>query len=316
MGTFFDADLRVRPDEVSRARAWLEWARAEIARLEAIYSRHDPASVLSRLNLNLDELRNPDEPIRLDADLESILIAAIEVGSQSAGAFDVTIGPVVDVWRVAAGDGRWPSSDRLREARRRVGSEKLLLRWDGQLVTTASGLRIDLDGLSKGAVLDRLRQRFELEMPSAAALLSFGESSVVAIGAPEPSDSSDREGWSLVVRSRDPLRHDLGMIRLRDRALSVSSSLGSVVEIGDRRISHVVDPRTGTPVEGTVESIVIADRAERADAWSTALLVLGANAEAMGLAENAGLDALVFDSSGRSVRTSGFDEVTQGGLRE
>jgi thiamine biosynthesis lipoprotein len=317
MGTFFEADLRVRRAEVPRARAWLEWARGEIARLEAIFSRHDAESSLSRLNRELDVDSVVREGASLDAELESILESAVAVWSASGGAFDVTVGPLIDVWNEAADRGQWPGPDRLAKATGRVGSEKLLLSrhgtgprsGQGELKTTMPGVRIDLDGISKGAVLDRLRARFERELSGTAALLSFGESSVVAIGDPGGG------GWQLIARSRDPARGELATIRLRDRALSVSSSVGSVRAIGDQRVSHVVDPRTGVAIEGTVESIVIADRAESADAWSTALLVLGANPKAIRLVEQAGLAALVVDSSGRSAVTKDWEEASRGARR-
>ena len=92
-------------------------------------------------------------------------------------------------------------------------------------------------------------------------------------------------------------------------ALSVSSSLGRTSEIGDARISHVVDPRTAVTVEGTVEAVVVSPRAGLADGWSTALLVLGAQHEAMRLADRADLDAYVFEESGRIAATDGWEAL-------
>jgi thiamine biosynthesis lipoprotein len=306
MGTFFEADLRVRLEERERARAWLEWARGEIPRLEKIYSRHDPESAVSSLNRALaedDALRNGT---RVDPELEEILFSAIGVWEGTGGAFDITIGPLVDVWTDAAAQGEWPPVERLRQAKRRVGSEGLLLLGGGDLGLTMSAMRIDLDGISKGAVLDRLRDRLETDLPGAAVLLSFGESSILAIG--DPGDS----GWELVVRSRNPSGGNLGTVRLRDRALSVSSSVGSQSEIAGQRVSHIIDPRTGSVIGETVEAIVVADRAAIADGWSTALLVIGANRAALRLVEKAGIEANILDSSGRSVITDGWESAVSG----
>jgi thiamine biosynthesis lipoprotein len=306
MGTFFEADLRVRPDERERARAWLEWARREIARLETIYSRHDPASALSSLNralANGDGIRNA---VRLDPELESALFSAVEVWEETGGAFDMTIGPVVNVWAEAAAQGKLPGVESLRRATRQVGTQGLLLLGRGGLRVTISDMRIDLDGISKGVVLDRLRERLEADLPDAAVLLSFGESSILAIGDP------DGEGWKLVLRSRNPSNRNLGTLRLRDRALSVSSSIGSVVEIEGQRVSHIIDPRTGSAIEESVEVVVIADRAAIADGWSTALGVVGANRAALRMAEKAGIEANILDGSGRNVITKGWDISVSG----
>ena len=102
---------------------------------------------------------------------------------------------------------------------------------------------------------------------------------------------------------------------LRDRALSVSSSLGSVFSIEGEDVSHVIDPRTGSPVEGTVEAVVIADRGMIADGWSTALLVLGAQKEAIRLAEKFGVEAEVIEARGRTTSTRGWDLYSSSGRR-
>lgn len=307
MGTLFEVDLRVRPNEVSRARAWLAWSRSEIERLEKVYSRHDPDSQLSALNKELGRSDILLRGVRVGPELEGVLFSSIEVWEGSGGAFDMTIGPLVDLWTRAAERGSWPPVDELRNAKRRIGSGRLLLTGDGELGITALGMRIDLDGISKGAVLDRLRERLTETLPEVAALLSLGQSSVVALGNPDDVGSGRPGGWRLEIASRNPQGGRLGVVRLRDQALSVSSSVGSVSEIAGQKISHVVDPRTGTTVEGTVEAVVVADRAVIADAWSTALLVLGAEREAIRLVEKAGLAANVFESTGRIAFSEGWD---------
>ena len=305
MGTFFEADLRVEPEDAAEARAWLAWTREEIARLEKIYSRHDPESEVSAFNR---ELARPDVllgPVRVGPVLEGLLFASIEVWEGSGGAFDITVGPLIELWTQAGASGRWPSLESLRRAKRRVGSGRLLLPGDGEIGVTARGMRIDLDGISKGAVLDRLGGRLAARLPDAAALLSFGQSSILAIGDPDPTAAAG--GWRLEIRSRGAGGERLGTVRIRDRALSVSSSRGSVSEIDGQRVSHVVDPRTGAAVEGTVEAVVVADRAATADGWSTALLVLGAEPMAIRLVERAGLEAIVYGEGGRSAYSEGWD---------
>ena len=93
------------------------------------------------------------------------------------------------------------------------------------------------------------------------------------------------------------------------RVASVPMVMARLGKIDGRRVSHVVDPRTGSSVPGAVEAVVVADAAGRADAWSTALLVLGAQRSTMSLVERAGLDAYVFDAAGRIVETPGFEAL-------
>ncbi len=301
MGTFFEADLRVPVAEADRARTWLLWVRGEIARLEAVYSRHDPRSALSRLNQALAREDVLETGVRIDPELEPVLRLASRIWAGTGGAFDVTVGPLVDVWTRAVERASWPSVEELRRAKERVGGGRLSFSEDGLLHPETVGMELDLDAIAKGTVLERLRERFESEFPDSAALLNFGESSILAIGDP------DGEGWRIAIRSRSPSGQSLGVVRLRDRALSVSSSVGSVSRIGDQQVSHVIDPRTGSVVEETVEAVVIAESATVADGWSTGLLVIGANRSAIRLVEKAGLDAEILDSAGRSVETTDWE---------
>lgn len=301
MGTFFEVDLRVRKSEIPVAKTWLAWAKVELVRLEAVYSRHDDASQISALNRSLAKPAALAAGIEIGPALEAVLVESVDVWEATGGAFDVTVGPLVEVWTRAAERSAWPSVEILRKAKDRVGSERLRLSGNGRLEVTASRVRIDLDAVAKGAALDYLGDALTRVLPDAAALINLGQSSALAIGDP------DGGGWILAVKSSDASAGELATLRLRDRALSVSSSLGSVSEIAGQQVSHIIDPRTGSTVEGTVEAVVIAERATQADGWSTGLLVLGAQRSTIRLVEKAGLEAFVFDSSGRTVSSAGWE---------
>ena len=131
MGTFFEVDLRVPASERSAAREWISGLRAEIARLESLYSRHDPDSALSALNRRLAE---PGPlSIELEPELSGLIDAARRLSEETEGAFDATIGPLVELWWEAARDGREPESATLESARRRVGSSRFALSRAGRL---------------------------------------------------------------------------------------------------------------------------------------------------------------------------------------
>ena len=286
MGTFFEVDLRVETRDRAAARTWLRSARAELVRLEQIYSRYDPKSELSRLNRRLSrgEPRTaspPDSAERLSPELFAILRASEQLARASGGAFDVSVGPVIRLWKAAEQSGEAPTPAALARARERIGLREEQFRVDREIAHGSRTLEIDLDALSKGAALDLLASDFRRRFPGAAALMSFGQSSVAAVGDP------DGRGWRLAIASRDVTRGTLGLVALRDQALSVSSSLGSQRRIGGRSYSHVIDPRDGLPVDGSVEVVVVRPldppdaaapgAAQSADAWSTALVVLGAS---------------------------------------
>ena len=255
MGTFFEADLRVPARRREDAVAWLGEARAEILRLEAIYSRHDTESELSRRNAR--QTLRPDRK-RDDVDsteLSNLLALSEAMRLATNGAFDVAI----------------------------------------------DAPRVDLDAISKGAVLDRLRADFESRFEGSAALLDFGQSSLIAIGDP------DGGGWRLRLQSRDPEHGTIGLVQLRDQALSMSSSLprgaNGRFEVAERGI---VDPGSGKRVGSGHEAVVIGRSAAKADAWSTALLVLAADGRLAELEESLDVEWRVVDRGDDVARSEGW----------
>lgn len=271
MGTFFEVELRVPESEVRSATEWVSEARTEISRLENRFSRHDPTSEVSALNRQLARLGRVEHGFVLSPELSKLLRDAQRLNIETHGAFDITIGPLLALWSEAARNRTPPSESALRKARASLLGADLLTNLSGEEESRSTAIRLDLDGLSKGAVLDRLGSDFRARFAGSAALFSFGQSSVLAIGDP------DGQGWRLVLQSRDPRRGIIDRIRLRDQALSMSSSIARRDDRGatERDASYVVDPRTGRRVAGGVEAVVVSDSAMHADAWSTALLVLG-----------------------------------------
>jgi thiamine biosynthesis lipoprotein len=317
MGTFFEVDLRVPMARSAAAEQWVRFARDESMRLEKIYSRHDPQSELSSLNRGFADSAESTTRASLSPELAELITTSERLRSQTRGSFDIAVGPLVELWTSAAVSGRLPSQAALDTRLEEVAAGHRSL--EGQDFPTSTRPRggLDLDAISKGAVLDRLAANFSQHFPDGAALLSLGQSSIRAIGDPEanPPESGDPDcgkegrGWRLVIRSRDPERGRLGEVRLCDRALSMSSSLGSVLEIEGQRWSHVIDPRSGRPVEGSFEAIVIAESAARADAWSTALLVWGGIPDREQGSTSADLEIWLMDAAGRRFQTEGWPGV-------
>ena len=204
------------------------------------------------------------------------------------------------LWTEAGRSGRLPTEAKLAAARAAVGAERLRLLADGR-VGLPAGMAVDLDGVAKGWALDRVADGLR-EGGAPGALLDFGGSSVVAIGTP-PGEPR----WRTLLRA--PGGDFAGILGLRDTALSVSGSLGKWSEIEGRRYGHVIDPRSGQPVTQAWLAAAVATTAGEAEAWSKALLVLGAEEGIARLEEREGAEVLLVDAAGRRFTTSGFDRV-------
>jgi thiamine biosynthesis lipoprotein len=302
MGTFFEAEIRVAESRRDSAETWLDWARKETARLEKIYSRHDPESEISRLNAWAAGEVGTETSI--SKELESILLLAVALNTETSGRFDPSIGPLVELWTEAARRGSAPNASELARARALVGLDGFVSTARGRVELRREGTRLDLDGFSKGFVLDHLREDFERAFPDTPALFSLGQSSVVAIGSPAATEA----GWRLRLRSRAGEPAFLGDLVLRDEALSVSSSLGSVLEIDGETYSHVLDARTGRPIRSRSEAVVVGPSAAAADAWSTALLVAPLESDGADLPAR-GFEARIEFEGGGGLSTPGWREA-------
>jgi FAD:protein FMN transferase len=237
----------------------------EVDRIDRLMSHYKPDSPLSRVNR--DAARHP---VAVEPELFDFISDALRYGRDSDGAFDITVGPLMKAWGFFGGDGRMPSPADLTAARRRVGAAHVALNAAERSISfDAPGVGLDLGGIAKGYAVDRVAGILKGRGVS-AGLISAGGSTIYALGAPP-----GRDGWDVAIQ--DPLdpRTVARTLRLKDRALSVAGSSEKAFEYEGRRYSHIMDPRTGTPVEGVLSVAVLARTGTAGDALDNAFFVLG-----------------------------------------
>jgi thiamine biosynthesis lipoprotein len=202
-------------------------------------------------------------------DLWSVLKFSKSLCEETGGAFDVTIGPLVKLWRTARKTKILPDEVALRLARKRVDCSLMQLDESEHRVTlSASAMQLDLGGVAKGYALDAvvkiIREKFAI-----AQVLIDGGGDVLA-GDPPPG----REHWNVAVRNPEN-ESAPWIIPLANAALATSGDLHQFVEIGDARYSHIVDPSTGMGLTHHTQVSVLAPTATEADALASAASVLG-----------------------------------------
>jgi thiamine biosynthesis lipoprotein len=220
-------------------------------RLEGELSRFRSASDVSRINGLA-----PGESIRVGPETIECLAAARRAYDETGGAFDPTVGPLVDLWRAGT-----PAAADLEVARARVGMDLLAVDAAERTVgARAAGMSVDLGGIGKGYALDRMAALLA-EWRVRSALVHGGLSTALAVGPP-PGE----EAWRVEIRDPRQGGATLAVVALRDRALSVSGA--------GEGAPRLFDPRTGRPVEGRLGAWAIAPTATEADALSTAFMVM------------------------------------------
>jgi thiamine biosynthesis lipoprotein len=292
MGTVLEITLV--SEDARRARDALAACFVRARELEAIFTTWDPESPLVRMNRAAGgALRDvPPELVRILGD-------AVTLSRRTAGSFDPTVGPLVDLWRAARRSGEWPPAEALAAAWAAVGVDGIEL-VDGRARLARPGMAVDLGGFAKGWTLDRLGELLERHGIE-RALLSYGQSSLLALGAPE-----DGPAWRVLVR--DPRGGYAGVASLRDVSLSVSESLGESAVVEGRRLGHLIDPRTGRPLARRSAAVVAASTGAAAEAWSKALLILPRERAFALLADAEGVDALLLEPDGARHATPGFPD--------
>ena len=243
----------------------LDAALDEVDRIDRLMSNYKASSPLSRINREA-----ADRAVPVDPELFDFLEDAFRYSRESSGAFDITVGPLMKAWGFFAGEGHLPGDAELAEARGLVGARHVTLDRAAHTVRfDRRGVELDLGGIAKGYAVDRavsiLRQR---GIP--AALVSAGGSTIYALGAPP-----GRSAWDVAIA--DPLnsRATALHVPLTDRALSVAGRSEKFFDAGGVRYSHIMDPRTGRPVQGVLTVAVLTDTGTKGDALDDGLFVLG-----------------------------------------
>lgn len=260
MGTIFEIVAYNAPGH--KVTPAIDRAFEEIVRLDAVMSNFKPDSELSRLNRTAHLHPQPVSP-----DLYRVIRQALPYSKLSGGKFDISVGPLVDLWKAQLRGERTVSSEDETRARACVGYQHIRLLPRRRVEFRSPCLRIDLGSIGKGYAVDRAAEVLRAHGID-RALISAGGSTIYAIGAPP-----GQAGW--LVHLRDPSGRVSPEVLLKNNSVSTSEQTSPSM-LGDKPAGHIIDPQQGTPLKTSLAVSVIANTATASDALSTTLLLLGA----------------------------------------
>jgi thiamine biosynthesis lipoprotein len=263
MGTRFKIILYA-PDETA-AKASARDAFKRIAELDGIMSDYRPTSELMRLCQKAG-----GAPVRVSEDLFVVLCRAQEVSRLSGGAFDVTVGPVVRLWRRARKTQQLPDHQQLARARALVGYGNVLLDAKARTVRlTKEGMQLDLGGIAKGYAADAALAVLKRHGITQGLVAAGGD---IAISDAPPG----KEGWTIgIAPLEDSESKPTRYLLLHDAAVSTSGDAEQYVEIAGKRYSHIIDPRTGMGLVGRASVTVVGPNGLTVDPLTKVVSVLG-----------------------------------------
>jgi len=217
-------------------------------------------------------------PVPVESRLFALFQLAERLHRATDGAFDLTSGPLSEVWGFSRRQGRLPSDKEIAAALESVGMDKVMLdAANGRVAFDRFGVSLHLNCIGKGYALDRMAELLDSTGDQESEgigdyLLHGGRSSVLARGN---CPGSARPGWTIGVPHPLQPGERLAEVDLVDQSLGTSGSGTQFFEHAGRRYGHLLDPRTGWPAEGVHSATVVASTAAEADALSTALYVMG-----------------------------------------
>lgn len=310
MGTTFSIKLAGVTLTLGRLAEIEAAVRKRLAEVNAEMSHYDPDSELSRFN------RSPaDTPAALSPAFARVIRFALELNRRSDGAFDPALGPLIDLWGFgpAGRTNAAPDEAAIRAALRRTGCRHLRLSDDGRLSKDIPDLRLNLSAVAKGYGVDE----------AARVIRDFGVSNVfVEIGGEVTAFGRNARGaaWRVGVERPNPDAlpgEDVAaVLELSDAAVATSGDYRNFfVDADGRRYTHILDPRTGYPIDHRLASVsVVAGDCMTADGLATTLFVMGPDEGLRFIRTWPGVEALFLvrddDGTFREIASPGFEKAT------
>ncbi len=265
MGTLFRVSLYASNEELASTAADSAFRRVEV--LNEKMSDYLEDSELNRMA----ETAGSGKAVRVSKPLFEVLERAQKVSEQTGGAFDITAGPLVRIWRSIREkqEPSLPDTEELQQALEVVGYQYIHLDGERRKVRLDKpGMQLDLGGIAKGYAAGEMKKVFA-HFGLDAVLINAGGDMVAGAAPP------DQDGWRIAVtahdREGDPAPF---VLNVTHSAVSTSGDLYQYVEIDGERYSHIVDPRTGYGITEQRTVTVVGDDATLVDAYSTALSIL------------------------------------------
>ena len=284
MGTYYRVNLASLPAAMSEIELQ-EIIDGRLENVDSLMSSYKSESEVSRFNRYLDTDWFP-----VSADTAVVVAEALKIYELSEGAFDITVSPLVDLWGFGPSKrkGIIPSPAAIEDALRNTGSEHLSARLSPPGLKKKNGdLQIDLSGIAKGFAVDSVAKSLE-SLGIVDYLVDVG-GEMIAGGL-----KLDSSPWKIAIES--PTAEESGIQRvlaLSDQAIATSGDYRNYFEVDGQRYSHEIDPRSGLPIRHRLVSVSVLNAScMRADAWATALIVLGSQ-RGMQVAEGASLSTFL-----------------------
>lgn len=270
----------------------LDKLKSEIERLDDLLSSTNEKSDIYRVNQS--------GTAEASEDTASLVKRSLELCKQTNGSLDITVYPIVEKWGFISQNYTIPSKSELNALLKNVGYDRV--KSDGKKITVPSGCKLDLGAVAKGYAADRAKEILNDEGVD-SALLNLG-GTVLAYGK-----KPNGENWKVGVTDPENTDEYMGVIECADKIVATSGNYERYFEQGGKRYCHIIDPKTGYPVDNGIASVtVISNDGTKNDALSTALFVMGVDKAKEFIKADSSFDCVILTNDKKAFVTEGLKD--------
>jgi len=239
--------------------------------------------------------------VRVSPETFYVIKKSIEISERSDGAFDITVGPLIELWRTARTKGHPLSEEKLKRVLDLVDFKNIMISQDGKIFLKKEGMSIDLGGIAKGYAVDRA---FDILRG-----LGYRNLIVNAGGDLKVGGMKFGEPWSIGIQNPRDKEKIIAKIKLSKGAIATSGDYEKYFIYQGKRYHHIINPRDGLPAEGCQSVSVLCKEGILADSMATAIFVLGPEKGFSLCQRTKGIDCLIIDREGKMVVTQGLKAI-------
>lgn len=286
MGSRFDITV-VAKDSV-QAKQYINIAVKEIKRIENLISSWSNDSQTSLINNNAGIA-----PVKVDKELFDLISRAIQISKLTDGAFDISYASMDKIWKFDDSMVKMPSNKEIEASVAKVGYSNIILNKDKSTVfLKLKGMKIGFGAIGKGYAADKAKNLLIAKGVDAGIINASGDMNTWG----KQPDGSD---WKVAITNPLNKNNAFALLPVINKAVVTSGNYEKYVVLGNKRYSHIIDPRTGYPSTGIVSVSVFAPKAELADALATSVFVMGIETGLNRINQLAGVECIIVDEHGK-----------------
>jgi thiamine biosynthesis lipoprotein len=260
----------------------------ETRRIEKLISEWDSTSQTTNINRNAGI-----KPVKIDKELYDLIYRSIKISKLTDGAFDISFAPLLKVWKLDGTIKSLPAKEEIQQAKDKVGYQKIILDGKEQTVLLSKkGMKIGFGGIGQGYVANRCMQ----------VMKAFGiQSGLINVSGDIITWGTQPDGTAWRVGIADPSNKSsiISWLSIKDASLVTSGNYEKFITINGIRYGHILDPRTGYPVQGVGSVTIMSPDAEICDALATGIFVLGVEKGLELINKLKGIECLIIDEKGK-----------------